>query len=135
VPSPVAPPAAGSGSEAALPAPPTDASIAPGMADEERDDPESTLVRAGKGALTFTEMAAFVRDLEARPTDRLLADLPGLMTLPETRYGLVLMVLRRRTRPGGVEGAAIRERLLELRSGSADPAVLKRIDAFFARSE
>lgn len=105
------------------------------MADEERDDLESTLVRAGKGALTFTEMAAFVRDLEARPTDRLLADLPGLMALPEAKYGLVLMVLRRRTRPGGVEGAAIRERLLELQSGSEDAAVRKRIEAFFARSE
>jgi hypothetical protein len=105
------------------------------MADEERDDLESTLVRAGKGALTFTEMAAFVHDLEARATDRLLADLSGLMALPEAKYGLVLMVLRRRTRPGESEGTAIRERLLELRTASGDPAVRKRIEAFFARSE
>jgi hypothetical protein len=105
------------------------------MADERRDDAESTLVRAGKGALTFTEMAAFVRDLEARPTARLLADLPGLMALPEAKYGLVLMVLRRKTRPSGVERAAILERLLELRSRSEEPAVRERLEAFFARGE
>jgi hypothetical protein len=105
------------------------------MADEDRDDAESTLVRAGKGALTFTEMAAFVRDLEARPTARLLVDLPGLMALPEAKYGLVLMVLRRRTRPGSAEGAPIRERLLEMQSRSGDPTVRTRVDAFFARPE
>jgi hypothetical protein len=71
------------------------------------DDAESTLVRSGKTALTFTEMSAFVRDLESRPTGRLLDDLPGLMAPPEAKYGLVVMVLRRKTRPEGPERSSI----------------------------
>jgi hypothetical protein len=97
-------------------------------------DAESTLVRSARAALTFTEMTAFVRDLESRPTTRLLDDLPGLMTLPEAKYGLVLMVLRRKTRPGEEERESILERLGALRSGSESPQVRKRVEAFLERA-
>jgi hypothetical protein len=98
------------------------------------DDTDSTLVRSGKAALTFTEMTAFVRDLEARPTGRLLDDLPGLMALPEAKHGLVVMVLRRRTQSGGPERSPILERLEELRSRSESPEVRKRVEAFLSRA-
>jgi len=103
------------------------------MADEDPDDAGSTLVRSGKTALTFTEMAAFVHELEARPAPRLLEDLPGLMALPEAKYGLVVMVLRKKTRPDGAERGRILERLGELQSSTDDPVVRERCKVFRER--
>ena len=105
------------------------------MSEEDPDDTGSTLVRSGKTALTFTEMAAFVHDLEARPAPRLLADLPGLMALPEAKYNLVVMVLKKKTRPEGSERSAILERLGQLRASSDDPTVKERCKAFLERPD
>jgi hypothetical protein len=104
---------------------------------EMEDDPDdsSTLVRIGKTAMTFPEMAAFVRDLEARPTARLLADLPGLLALPDGQHGLVTMVLRKKVRPGGPERAAIVARLHELQSGSENATVRQRCQRFLDRPD
>jgi hypothetical protein len=96
------------------------------MDEEDLDDSGSTLVRSGKSALTFTDMAGFVHDLETRPAPRLLLDLPGLMALPEAKFGLVAMVLRRKLRPESPERAPILARLQELQSKSDDPAVRQR---------
>jgi hypothetical protein len=103
--------------------------------DDEPDDSGSTLVRLGKSAMTFPEMASFVRDLEARPPARLLQDLPGLMALPEAKYGLVVMVLRKKTRPQGAERAFLLERLRDLQSRSDDPVVRGRCKLFLERPE
>jgi len=105
------------------------------MTEDDPDDSGSTLVRAGKTAMTFTEMAAFVHDLEARPAPRLLQDLPGLMALPEAKYGLVVMVLRRKIKPEGAERGPILERLGDLRSSADDPAVRERCQVFLDRPE
>lgn len=102
------------------------------MADQDPDDSGSTLVQTGKAALTFTEMAAFVHDIEARPQARLLSDLEGLMGLPDAKYQLVVMVLRRKLRDEA-EGAAILARLRELQAGAALPAVRERAGAFLAK--
>ncbi len=106
-----------------------------GMAEDTPDDSGSTLVRSGKTATTFTEMATFVHDLEARPPARLLEDLPGLMALPEGRYALVVMVLRKKTRPNGAERGPILTRLGELQSSSDDPVVRARCTLFLERPE
>lgn len=98
------------------------------------DDSGSTLVQSGKAALTFSEMAAFVHDIEARPLARLLSDLSGLMALPDAKYQLVVMVLRRKVRDNAAEGEAILARLKELLAG-ADPAVAKRASAFLAKPQ
>ncbi len=104
---------------------------------EEEDNPDdsSTLIRIGKTAMTFPEMAAFVHDLESRPMDRLLEDLPGLMALPDGQHGLVTMVLRKKMRPSPTDHAAIVARLRELRSGSRDEIVRHRCRRFLERSE
>ena len=73
------------------------------MPEQGSNDSGSTLIQTGKAALTFTEMAAFVRDIEARPQARLLRDLEGLMALPESKYQLVMMVLRRKILAGSAE--------------------------------
>jgi hypothetical protein len=97
---------------------------------DEPDDGGSTLVRTGKTAMTFTEMAAFVRDIEARPPARLLHDLPGLMALPAGQYGLVTMVLRRKIRPGSAERPAVLARLKELHAQAEDGTVRERCKLF-----
>jgi hypothetical protein len=103
------------------------------MADDDPDAPGSTLIQTGKAALTFSEMAAFVHDIEARPIERLIADLVGLMALPEAKYNLVVMVLRKKVRPGGAERQPILARLRQLRAAAEDPAVRSRAEAFLAR--
>jgi hypothetical protein len=100
---------------------------------EEEDDSGSTLVRSGKSALTFTEIAAFVHELEARPLARLLDDLPGLMAIDETKYGLVVMVLRKKTRPDGPERAPILKRINGILAGTTDTVVHGRCQAFLKR--
>ena len=53
----------------------------------------SSVVLRGIDARTFTEMESFVKDLEARPIDRLLRDLGHLAELPETKVSLVSYVM------------------------------------------
>ncbi len=105
------------------------------MADPGPDDSGSTLVQTGKAALTFTEMAAFVHDIEARPLARLLSDLEGLMALPEAKHQLVVMVLRRKLRDEAAEREAILAKVRELQAGAADPGVRKRAEAFLAKPQ
>ena len=45
----------------------------------------SSVVIRGIDARTFSEMESFVKDLEARPVERLLRDLPQLAGLPAER--------------------------------------------------
>jgi len=104
------------------------------MDDEElAEDADSTLVRSGKSALTFTEMTAFVKDIESRPPERLARDLPGLMALPEAKYSLVVMVLRKKTRSRGPERSGIIAQLTWLRTRADSPEVRQRAEAFLAR--
>ncbi len=103
------------------------------MVEDDRDESDSTLVRSGKLALTYTEMAAFVKDIEVRPTARLISDLPGLMALPDGKYQLVVMVLRKKTRPDVTERPTLLERLDDLQKNAADPAVRSRARAFLEK--
>jgi len=102
--------------------------------EEDPDDTSSSLVRSGKLALTFAEMGTFVKDIEARPTERLVDDLAGLMALPEAKYQLVVMVLRKKTQPGEAEHSIVLDRLKELQTSAEDPSVRSRIRAFLAKS-
>ena len=53
----------------------------------------SSVVIRGIDARTFSEMENFVKDLEARPVERLLRDLPELADLPMTKVSLVSYVI------------------------------------------
>jgi len=61
-------------------------------------DLDSTLIRRGFHAATFTDMAEFVDTLEHRTLDKLLAELPGLASLSEMKFSLARQVIRRRAR-------------------------------------
>ena len=102
------------------------------MSDEERPGgSESTLVHQGLSALTFSEMAAFVHDIEERPLPRLVSDLQGLLLLPDAKYQLVMMVLRKKTKDGAAEREPILARLRELaRATTEDATVRARAEAF-----
>ena len=59
----------------------------------------SSVVIRGIDARTFSEMESFVKDLEARPIERLLKDLSQLADLPMTTTGKVIRrELRQRAR-------------------------------------
>ena len=97
------------------------------------DDAFSTLVQTGKDALTFKEMQAFVNDIQARPTERLISDLPGLLALSPAKYQLVVMVLRKKAQPDGAEGTALLQRLTDLEKSSEDPNVRSRAAALLKK--
>jgi hypothetical protein len=58
----------------------------------------SSVVIRGIDARTFSEMESFVKDLEARPIERLLKDLAQLADLPMTKVSLVSYVMYTRYR-------------------------------------
>jgi len=57
------------------------------------DELASSVVVRGIDARTFSEMESFVKDLEARPTERLLRDLVQLAELSGTKMSLVSYVI------------------------------------------
>lgn len=63
--------------------------------ESERNDkiPTSSVVMKAIDAKTFSELEAFVKDLEARPIERLLRDLPGLISLSESKASIISYVL------------------------------------------
>ena len=96
-------------------------------------DFDTTLVRAGKDAATFSEMVEFAETVETRPLDKLLVDLAGLANLSETKMQLAANIVRKRIRHlAEVE----REQFLlfarEL-AGSLEPAAAERIRTLISR--
>src|SRR5882762_367315 len=72
--------------------------------------PTSSVVMKAIDAKTFTELEAFVKDLESRPTERLLRDLPELVALSESKVSIISYVLATKFRHADVTGRnAIRE--------------------------
>ena len=55
-------------------------------------------------AKTFNEMEAFVKDLESRPTERLLRDLPELVALSESKFSIISYVVAKKFRHAHAEG-------------------------------
>lgn len=97
------------------------------MPDDDEPDSHSTIVRRGKAAVRFSEMGTFVRELEVRPLERLVADLPGLLEMPEAKYSLVAMVLGKRMRQSAADRAAVEAGLRSLLK-TAGPATKKRCE-------
>jgi len=55
--------------------------------------PASSVVMKAIDATTFSDMESFVKDLESRPIERLLKDLPNLAKLPPAKVSLVSYVI------------------------------------------
>ena len=61
-------------------------------------DFDSTLIRRGVTASTFSDMADFVETIQHRPLDKLLGELPALAELSSTKFSLARQAFRRRAR-------------------------------------
>jgi hypothetical protein len=55
--------------------------------------PTSSIVMKAIDAKTFTELQSFVKDLESRPTERLLRDLPELVKLSDAKAEIITYVI------------------------------------------
>lgn len=76
----------------------------------EENVPTSSIVMKAIDAKTFTELQAFVKDLESRPTERLLRDLPDLVRLSDAKAEIISYVIATKFRHAGTdERQAIRE--------------------------
>lgn len=51
-------------------------------------DADTTLIRHGPEAVTFTDIVNFARDLEERPLIRLLDEIPTLAVFPDAKFAL-----------------------------------------------
>lgn len=80
-----------------------------------RREQSSSVVIRGMDATTFAQMEDFVNDLESRPLDRLLHDLPKLARLSATKFALVSYVIK-----GKFENASTADRdLMRERIGAS----------------
>jgi hypothetical protein len=74
------------------------------MADRNDKVPTSSIVMKAIDAKTFSELEAFVKDLEGRPTERLLRDLPDLVGLSESKASIISYVLATKFRHADAQG-------------------------------
>ncbi|HVG25683.1 MAG TPA: hypothetical protein VND45_16115 [Thermoanaerobaculia bacterium] len=94
---------------------------------------DSSVVLRGIDARTFSEMESFVKDLEARPVERLLRDLAHLAELPQTKVSLVSYVMYTKYRAAEpAEKARMRESVAvtfeSLLAGEAKDRVAQILD-------
>jgi hypothetical protein len=86
----------------------------PMATDREERVPTSSIVMKAIDAKTFTELQSFVKDLESRPTERLLRDLPDLVGLSEAKAEIITYVVTTKFRHAGAdERQTIRESVAE----------------------
>ncbi|HEY6136621.1 MAG TPA: hypothetical protein VI670_02540 [Thermoanaerobaculia bacterium] len=94
---------------------------------------DTTLVLKGAHATTFHDMEDFAENIETRPLDKLLGDLNGLVRLPDTKFELARLVLRRRLRElGEVELEQLRVFAEEVASG-VEAEAAERIRSVFVQ--
>lgn len=94
----------------------------------------SSVVLRGIDARTFTEMESFVKDLEARPVERLLRDLAELADLSETKVSLVSYVIAGKYRAAEVvDKNVMRESVAATYERLGDGEVKERVGDILAR--
>ena len=95
-------------------------------------DLDSTLLRRGRNALSFTQMAEFAETVEGRPLARLLEELPGIASLSTPKFHLAAKVLQRRLRgESPLDQAQLRLFAEEIAGGVDDDDVARRIREMF----
>lgn len=63
----------------------------------------SSIVMKAIDARTFSELELFVKDLESRPIERLLRDIPELVQLSEAKISIIAYVIATKFRHGDDE--------------------------------
>lgn len=97
-----------------------------------QEECDSTLIRRGRNALTFWEMAQFADTLSSRPLMKLLEELPDLARLSPAKFNLATITLRRRFRgESPVDQVQLREIANEIAATVPESAVATRIRELF----
>ena len=96
---------------------------------------DSTLIRRGRDAVTFTDMVTFVRTLEERPIMKLLDELPDLARLSDTKFDLAMKTLRRRFHAHTpIEQVQLQVYAIEIAECIAEADVAQRVRSMFSDS-
>lgn len=89
---------------------------------------DSTLIRRGAEAATFSEISAFAQMIEQRPITTLLDDLAGIEFLSETKFQVARRTLQRRLKAMETpELAIVRAHLAALERSDPDAAARLRL--------
>ena len=96
------------------------------------EDLDSTLIRSGRKATSFADMVAFTQSVHDRPFEKLLADLPQIARLSDTKFNLATKVLRRRFfSQASPEQTRLRESGSEIAANASSEWVAERIRSIF----
>ena len=104
------------------------------MNDEKAPISTSSIVMKAIDATTFSDMESFVKDLESRPIERLLKDLPNLAKLPPAKVSLVSYVISGKYRQADeATRATIKESIQSTVSGMAFDEQRQRVAQMLER--
>ena len=96
--------------------------------------PQSSIVARAIDASTFTELQAFVADLESRPVERILRDVADLVTPSESKAQIVSYVIGTKFRYGTAgEKTTIMESLEKTIAGMPEGENRQRVEAIVER--
>ncbi len=93
---------------------------------------ESTLASRGALATTFRDMTLFVAEIEKRPLEKLILDLPELARLSDVKFALARQTVRRRLATLPEEERAWVREIAESVALTADAGDAERILSVFA---
>jgi hypothetical protein len=97
----------------------------------EEPDYDSTIIRHGLRAMTFSDMAGFAELIEQRTLDRLLVDIHGFALLSDAKFNLAKQIVRRRLR-ALPETEREQFRLFAREACEEDAGALERVAGIFA---
>ena len=97
---------------------------------------DSTLIRRGLDAITYSDMVTFVKTLEERPVMKLLDELPDLARLSSTKFDLAMKTIRRRFRTHPpIEQVQLQVYANEVADCIDEPDVAERVRSIFLTPE
>jgi hypothetical protein len=99
---------------------------------EQQSNLDSTLIRRGKKAMTYSDMVEFAESVETRPLSKLLEELPAIASFSDSKFRIASTVLRRRFQlESPIEQIQLRVIADEIASAIDDRAVANRIRDVF----
>lgn len=96
------------------------------------EDFDSTLVRRGRQAASFSDMVEFAKNVHERPLAKLFEELPHIARLSDTKFHLATNILRNRFRSqSGLDQVELRKIGSEIADRASNDWVADRIRAIF----
>lgn len=96
------------------------------------EDFDSTLIRRGRQAASFSDMVEFAKNVHERPLSKLFEELPQIARLSDTKFHLATNILRNRFRSqSGLDEGELRRIGSEIADRASNDWVADRIRAIF----